>query len=64
MSNEYSSRIESEIKENLNVLEKLIHKLNDFQNELVLIMDKTNDEDVMALFEDMDNLITIVGNYK
>ena len=64
MSNEYSSRIESEIKENLNVLEKLIHKLNDFQNELVLTMDKTNDEDVMALFEDMDNLITSVGNYK
>lgn len=44
LANEYSPKIENEIKTKINVLNTIIDKLDDLANELVLTMEDSNDE--------------------
>lgn len=63
LANEYSPKIEGEIKSKIAVMKDITSKLDDLTNELVLTIDKSDDEDINNLFDDMSNLIRSVNDY-
>lgn len=63
LASEGSPKIENEIKSKIDILESIIDKMDDLTNELVLTMDKSSDEEVGNLFDDMSNLIRSVSDY-
>lgn len=63
LASEYSSKVENEIKSKINIMETIIDKMDDLTNELVLTMEKSDDNEVKSLFEDMSNLISSVNDY-
>ncbi|MBR3139986.1 MAG: hypothetical protein IKF11_03855, partial [Methanobrevibacter sp.] len=62
-ANDYSPKIENEIKSKISVLRQIISKLDDLTNELVLTMEKSDDNEINNLFDDMSNLINSVNDY-
>ena len=63
LANEYSVKIEEEIKSKITIMKNITSKLDDLTNELVLTIDKSDDEDINNLFDDMSNLIKSVSDY-
>ena len=63
LANDYSPKIENEIKSKISVLRQIISKLDDLTNELVLTMEKSDDDEINSLFDDMSNLINSVNDY-
>ena len=63
LASEYSPKIENEVNSKIGIMEIIIDKLDDLTNELVLTMEKSSDEDVNNLFEDMSDLINSVNDY-
>ncbi len=63
LANEYSVKIEEEIKSKISIMKDITSKLDDLTNELVLTIDKSDDEDINNLFDDMSNLIKSVSDY-
>ena len=63
LANDYSPKIENEIKSKISVLRQIISKLDDLTNELVLTMEKSDDNEINSLFDDMSNLINSVNDY-
>ena len=63
LANDYSPKIENEIKSKISVLRQIIAKLDDLTNELVLTMEKSDDDEINNLFDDMSNLINSVNDY-
>ena len=64
LTSEYSPRIAGEIEKKIDILKKIVEKLDSLSNELILnddISDKK--EDVDTIIEDMDNLIDSVKDY-
>ena len=64
LANDYSPKIENEIKSKISVLRQIISKLDDLTNELVLTMEKSDDDEINNLFDDMSNLINSVNDYE
>ena len=63
LSSECSPKIENELKSKIEVLETIIAKLDALAEELVLVEDKSQDNDVHDLFDDMEDLIKSVKDY-
>ncbi|MBE6500267.1 MAG: hypothetical protein E7Z80_06980 [Methanobrevibacter thaueri] len=63
LADEYSSRIDGEIKSNINILHEIIDKLDALTNELIINEDLSNKDDVDSLIDEMDDLIKSVKNY-
>ncbi|WP_458405010.1 hypothetical protein [Methanobrevibacter sp.] len=63
LGNEYSAKVENEIKTRIDILKNITDKLDDLTNELVLSMDDSNDEEIHNLFDDMSDLIKSVKDY-
>ena len=63
LASEFSPRVEKEILTKIDVLKSIISKLDDLQNELVITVDKSDDNDVSDLFDDMQTLIDSVKEY-
>lgn len=64
LSSECSPKIEKELNSKIEVLETIIDKLEDLTNELILTEDKSQDDDIHELFDDMENLIKSVKDYE
>ena len=64
LANDYSPKIENEIKSKISILRQIIAKLDDLTNELVLTMEKSDDDEINNLFDDMSNLINSVNDYE
>ena len=64
LASESSPRLENEIKSKINILKSLIDKLDDLQNELVLTMDDSNDDEINNIFDEMQDLISSVKDYE
>ena len=47
----------------ITIMKNITSKLDDLTNELVLTIDKSDDEDINNLFDDMSNLIKSVSDY-
>ena len=63
LATEDSKRIDDEIKSRMDILKSLISKIDDLTDELVLNMDKSGDENVKDLLDDMNYLIDSVKDY-
>lgn len=61
---EYSLKLENEIKSDIKILNEIINKLDSLQEELLIIKSDDSEKDADILFEEMDDLIESVQNYK
>lgn len=61
---EYSSKIENELKTNINVLKEINIKLDNLTNELIIALSEENNTGVNDLFEDIDKLTESIKDYK
>ncbi len=61
---EDSIKLDEEIDSKINIMESLIEKLDDLSSELVIQMSKTKNDDIHAVLNDMENLITSINNYE
>lgn len=61
---EDSIRLDEEIDSKINIMESLIEKLDDLSSELVIQMSKTKNDDIHAVLNDMENLISSINNYE
>ncbi len=61
-----NSKIDDEINSRMEVLESLVHKMDELIDELVLSMSETerNDEDVTSFIHNMEHLINSVKDYQ
>lgn len=60
----YSSKIENELKSNINVLKEINNKLDNLTNELIIALSEEKNTDVEDLFVDIDNLTESIKEYK
>lgn len=63
-TNEYSDKLENEIKSGLDILNKINNKLDSLHEELLIIQSETDNEDIDFLLDEMDTLINSVKDYK
>lgn len=61
---EYSSKIENELKSNINVLKEINIKLDNLTNELVIALSEEKNTGVDDLLEDIDKLTDSIKDYK
>ena len=67
LSDEYSDKIASELKNKIKTLESIIGKLNDLQSELIISIsnaDDDGDEEIKNLIDEMNDLIDSVKDYE
>ena len=67
LSDEYSDKIASELKNKIKTLEAIIGKLNDLQSELIISIsnaDDDGDEEIKNLIDEMNDLIDSVKDYE
>ena len=64
LATEDSPRVDTEIKLKIHIMKSIISKIDDLTNELVLTMDSSDDGDVDALIDDMEEGIGSLKNYK
>ena len=67
LSDEYSDKIASELKNKIKTLESIIGKLNDLQSELIISISNANDdgdEEIKNLIDEMNDLIDSVKDYE
>lgn len=64
LENANTDYIKLQIEENINILKTLISKLDELSDELILAIEKSDDEDFNNYKEDMKNLINSVKDYK
>ena len=62
-ANDYSTKLEDEIKSDINVLKQIIDKLNSLHDELLIQMSETDNDDFENLLDEMDILINSVKDY-
>jgi len=62
---EYSEKYKNEINDKLQLLKRIINKLRDLEVELAVNMNKnkTDDDEIKVLFEDMKDLINSIKDY-
>ena len=63
LSSECSPKIENELKAKIEVLKTIIGKLDELTDELILTEDKSHNDDIHGLFDDMEYLIKSVKEY-
>lgn len=63
-TNEYSSKLDDEIKTNINVLIEINNKLDKLTNELLINISETKNNDVNNLFYEVDMLIDSIKDYE
>lgn len=63
LASDDSKKVDDEIKSRMETLKSLIGKIDDLTDELLLSMDKSDDENVKDLLGDMEDLIDSVKNY-
>lgn len=63
-TNEYSDKLEDEIKSDLDILNEINNKLDSLHEELLIIQSETNNDDIDFLLDEMDILIKSVKDYK
>lgn len=63
-TNEYSDKLEKELKSDIKVLEELNVKLDSLHDELLIIQSENDNGDINLLLDEMDNLIDSVKDYK
>ena len=64
LTNEYSPRIAGEIEKKIDIMNKIVQKLDSLSNELIVNNDLSKKEDVDTIIDDMDNLIDSVKDYE
>lgn len=67
LSDEYSDKIATELKNKVKTLQEIVGKLNDLQSELIIsISNETDDgdEEIKNLIKEMNDLIDSVKNYE
>ena len=64
LTGEYSPRIAGEIEKKIDIMNKIVQKLDSLSNELIVNNDLSKKEDVDTIIDDMDNLIDSVKDYE
>ena len=67
LSDEYSDKIASELKNKIKTLESIIGKLNDLKSEFIISIinvDDDGDEEIKNLIDEMNDLIDSVKDYE
>ncbi len=67
LSDEYSDKIATELKNKIKTLESIVGKLNDLQSELIISIsnaDDDGDEEIKNLIDEMNELINSVKDYE
>ena len=63
-TNKYSDKLENQLKSEIEILKEFNIKLDLLRDELLIIYSENDNPDADMLFNDMDNLIDSVNNYK
>ena len=63
-TNKYSDKLEDQLKSEIEILKELNIKLDLLRDELLIVHSENDNPDANMLFDEMDNLIESVKNYK